>query len=354
MRWDSIAFVGETHMNVQVGSTEGLKINSIPYGLRSTLEVKALENLTLAGGVDFVDQPGQVTINFPAAPQEGQPATTDLSPVLFESTHAWASDLGLWLEARWRALPNVLVLPGLRVDQTQWKLQPTASWTADPRLAVRWTVLPPLTLKAGLGVYHQAPSFLAGDVDKVFGNPELTSQRSIQSSLGLEWTIRPGLLFTFEAFYNRLTGVVAPAPAPENLANSGLGRIWGFEIFLRQALTSRLFGWLSYSFSKSQRLDAPGDAWRPFDFDQTHVLTAILSYKLGAGWELGGRFRYATGDPMTAVVGAVKDDNTDTFIPLYGATDATRLPASWSSTSGWTRCGSSRPGLWTSTWTCRT
>ena len=326
VRWDTIALVGETHINLQVGTTEGIKFDSIPYGLRSTLEVAALKNLTLAGGVDFVDQPGQVTINLPAFAQEGQPPPTDVSPILSESTHAWASDLGLWMEARWRPLPSVLVLPGLRVDQTQWKLQPTASWTADPRLAVRWTVVPPLTLKAGLGVYHEAPSFSTGDVDRVFGNPDLTSQRSIQSSVGLEWTVRPGLLFTFETFYNRLTSVVAPAPTPENLANTGIGRIWGFEIFLRQALTSRLFGWLSYSFSKSQRLDAPGDNWRPFDFDQTHVLTAILSYKVGAGWELGGRFRYATGDPLTPVVGAVKDDNTDTFVPLYGPTNSTRLP----------------------------
>jgi TonB family protein len=326
VRWDTIALAGETHINVQVGTTEGIQVNSIPYGLRSTLEVGVLPSLTLAGGVDFVDQPGDVTVAFPAIPQEGQPPPTDFSPVLSEATHTWASDLGLWVEGRWRPFGNLLLLPGLRVDQTQWKLQPAASWTADPRLAVRWTVLPPLVLKGGLGVYHEAPSFSTGDVDKVFGNPALTSQRSIQSSVGLEWTIRPGLLFTFETYYDRLSGIVSPAPAPENLANTGIGRIWGFEVFLRQALTSRLFGWLSYSFSKSQRLDAPGDGWRPFDYDQTHVLTAILSYKLGAGWELGGRFRYATGDPLTPVVGAVKDDNTDTFVPSYGPTNSTRLP----------------------------
>ena len=326
VRWDTIGLAGETHINVQIGTTEGIKLDTIPYGLRSTLEVGVLPSLTLAGGVDFGNQPGDVAVSLPAIPQEGQPPTTDLSPILSETTHTWASDLGLWAEARWRPVPSLLLLPGVRVDQTQWKLQPTASWTADPRLAVRWTVVPPLTLKAGLGVYHEAPSFQTGAVDPVFGNPALTSQRSVQSSVGLEWTVRPGLLVTFETFYNRLSGVVSAAPAPENLANTGIGRIWGFELFVRQALTNRLFGWLSYSFSKSQRLDAPGDAWRPFDYDQTHVLTAILSYKLGAGWELGGRFRYATGDPVTPVVGAVKDDNTDTFIPSYGATNSTRLP----------------------------
>jgi hypothetical protein len=187
-------------------------------------------------------------------------------------------------------------------------------------------VVPPLTLKAAIGVYHQPPSVAGVDTDPVFGNPALISQRSLQSSIGFEWSLRPGLLLTFETFYNRLSNVVAPAPAPERLANTGIGRIWGFEVFLRQALTDRMFGWLSYSFSKSQRLDAPGDNWRLFDYDQTHVLTAILSYKLGAGWELGGRFRYATGNPRTPVVGAVKDDNTDTFVAIYGPSNSRRLP----------------------------
>jgi TonB family protein len=328
VRWDTIALLGETHINVQIGVTEGLQVHSNPYGLRSTLEVATLWNLTLAGGVDWVYQPANITVAFPQPPQEGQPIPGGpLNPTLYENSHTWASDLGLWVEARWRPIPTLVVLPGLRIDQSLFKLQPTPSWTADPRLVVRWTVLPPLVLKAGIGIYHEAPGVAGGDTDPVFGNPDLTSQRSVQSSLGLEWSVRPGLLFTFETFYNRLTSIVAPAPEPEKLANTGLGRIWGFEIFLRQALTSRIFGWLSYSFSKSQRLDAPGDAWRPFDFDQTHVLTAILSYKLGAGWEVGGRFRYATGNPVTPVVGAVKDDNTDSFVPIYGATNSARLPA---------------------------
>jgi len=327
VRWDTIALFGETHVNLEVGTTQGLQANSNPYGLRSTLEVALVPSLTLAGGVDAVYQPANVTVAFPQPPQEGQALPGGpLHPILYESTHTWASDVGLWVEARWRPIPTLLVLPGLRVDQSLFKLQPTPSWTADPRLAVRWTVAPPLVLKAAIGLYHQAPSIVGGDTDPVFGNPDLISQKSVQSSLGAEWTIRPGLLFTAEAFYNRLSDLVAPAPAPEKLANTGIGRIWGFEIFLRQALTSRLFGWLSYSFTKSQRLDAPGDQWRPFQYDQTHVLTAILSYKLGAGWEVGGRLRFASGNPYTPVVGAVKDDNTDTFVPIYGAPGSGRLP----------------------------
>jgi len=66
----------------------------------------------------------------------------------------------------------------------------------DPRLAVRWTVLPPLTLKAGIGIYHSPPSLQAGEVDATFGNPDLGSRYALQTSLGAEWNIRPDLLLS--------------------------------------------------------------------------------------------------------------------------------------------------------------
>ena len=50
-------------------------------------------------------------------------------------------------------------------------------------------------------------------------------------------------------------------------------------------------------------VDHPGLAYRLFDQDQTHVLGLLASYDLGRGFEVGGRFRYATGMPRTPVVG---------------------------------------------------
>ena len=337
VRWDTIALYGETHVNLQIGITRGIDVTVNPYGLRSTLEYALSPAVTIAGGVDWLYQVGNVNIALPEPPREGEPRPGGpLNPVLYQRVRAWQSDLGLWTEVRLRPVPSLLIIPALRIDQFQWNLQPSAEWTFDPRLTVRWTAAPRLTLKAGIGLYSEAPNIAAGETDAVFGNPALNSKQSLQTTLGVEWNITPSLLFTFETFYNRLSGVIATSsatverngvPVPERLANTGQGRIWGFETFLRQALTERIFGWLSYSFSKSQRLDRPGDAWRAFDFDQTHVLTAIVSYKLGAGWELGGRFRYATGNPRTPIVGSVKDDNTDSFIPVFGPTNSIRLPS---------------------------
>jgi hypothetical protein len=52
---------------------------------------------------------------------------------------------------------------------------------------------------------------------------------------------------------------------------------------------------------RSERQDHPDSSWRLFDYDQTHVFTALGSCDLGLGFDVGARFRYATGFPRTPV-----------------------------------------------------
>ena len=66
----------------------------------------------------------------------------------------WQSQLGLWTELRLRPAPSLLIIPGVRMDVVSIRLQRTAILTADPRLAVRWMVLPEvLTIKGGISDY---------------------------------------------------------------------------------------------------------------------------------------------------------------------------------------------------------
>jgi hypothetical protein len=92
-------------------------------------------------------------------------------------------------------------------------------------------------------------------------------------------------------------------------------------------MANRLFGWVSYTIMRSERTDGGSRAWRLFDYDQTHVFTGLASYDLGRGFELGSRFRYATGYPRTPVVGATYDARVDAYQPLFGAHNTTRVPA---------------------------
>ena len=63
---------------------------------------------------------------------------------------------------------------------------------------------------------------------------------------------------------------------------------------------------------------------RLFDYDQTHILTLVGSYKLPRNWEVSGRFRFVSGNPRTPVVGSVYDAGRDVYHPVYGEVNSDR------------------------------
>ena len=100
------------------------------------------------------------------------------------------------------------------------------------------------------------------------------------------------------------------------------------QALLRLQPWNGFFGWIAYTLSRSERQDAPGGSTRLFDYDQPHVLTAVVSKELQA-WTFGVRFRYATGLPRTPVAGAFYDAKDDLYDPVFGPQNSTRLPAFW-------------------------
>lgn len=115
------------------------------------------------------------------------------------------------------------------------------------------------------------------------------------------------------------------ADGGEATVNAGKGRIYGVEVHGKLQPTARMFGFVSYTLSRSQRNDH-GDGWRLFDYDQTHILTVASGYRLGRGWDLSGTFRLTSGNPGTPIVGSVYHANSDFYAPVYGATNSIRDP----------------------------
>jgi hypothetical protein len=196
--------------------------------------------------------------------------------------------------------------------------------TLDPRLVTRYELRPGTTLKAGAGLFSQAPEIPQSL--KGIGNPHLGPAHGQHYSAGIEqtWDV---VAASVEGFYKRLDHLVVTSTSPEvPLQSRGRGRIWGAELSLKSRLGSRGFGFVSYTYSKSRRNDY-GLYWRPFDFDQAHILTASGSYRLGYGFELGGTFRYVSGNPLTPVTGSVYDGNYDMYRPVYGQVNSAHNPA---------------------------
>jgi TonB family protein len=308
--------------------------------LRSTANWEATDRLGFSAGVDIASRRLLVSAVFRQSFlfREGEFNNQGPRPddKVFESPPALYFRLspGAWAEGRIRLLPDLTLVPGVRLDLYHYgPADPRTTWTISPRLTARWDATERLALKAGLGLYSQGAR--NGDAAYPFGNPNVLPERAWQATLGAEVRPLPGLFVSAEGFYKSLYDLIVRTDAvedvggtvrPQVLDNAGRGRVFGLELLVRKELTERFFGWIAYTLSRSDRIDRPGEARRLFDFDQTHNLTVIASYKLGGGWQLGGRLRIISGNPDTPVIGARYLANFDAYLPIYGATNSLRVP----------------------------
>jgi outer membrane receptor protein involved in Fe transport len=255
--------------------------------------------------------------------------------------------LGLapWLEARLEVGP-LTVTPGVRLEASlieTSRLLPQQGLTPpvgsdrtdvalDPRVAARLRVSSRVTFGASVGRYHQPPT--PQDLSAVFGTPALISSSALHATaLASVTPLSPadGLTIDAVGFYKQLSNLpVRTRAATPRLAaalvQDGEGRAYGLELLVRKKLSRGLFGWISYTLSRSERRYVGEPSHRLFDGDRPHVLAVVASQEVGA-WTFGARFRYASGLPQTAVVSAYQDLRGDRWEPIFGAQNASRLPA---------------------------
>jgi hypothetical protein len=179
-----------------------------------------------------------------------------------------------------------------------------------------------------VGLYHQAPS--PADLGSVFGSPLLGLSHALHVVAGTTVALVLGLTLEGTVFYRQLWALVTRnpnllPPLGQRLVQDGQGRAWGAELLVHVASSSIFSGWLSYTLSRSERRQSTSAAYRLFDDDQTHVLSAVgtVSY---ADFSLGARLRVASGMPRTPVIGAYFSSYGANYEPIFGPQNSERLP----------------------------
>jgi TonB family protein len=324
-----------------------LKVDARRLGLRAGWRRRAADWVTFSAGVDAqaVDYSLERVGSLVLPAREGDVVVFGQSPAGGVNADRWRvreASAGLYGIAEVKLGPLSLA-PGLRrepyaidgdrsfppVGDTPKSGYTRMELALEPRIQAALAVGPRLTFTAGAGIYHQPPD--PADLSSVFGNPELGLSSAWHASAGAALKLTGTLALEATGFYKYLDGLVSRSPSSTPplagaLVQDGVGRSYGGQVLLRQQLVRGFFGWVSYSWIRSERQDHAGEPWRLFDYDQTHVLSVLASYDLGAGWEVGGRFRYATGAPRTPVVGATYDARDDLYEPVFGAQNSTRIP----------------------------
>jgi TonB family protein len=340
----------ESTLVSRFGATEtALALDSMTYGLRTSWHGRMTSFITATAGLDFEGASSTATragsVTSPA--REGDPRVFGQAPSDQVNVDEWEVQSGSvapYVEADIAAFSDKLhIVPGVRVEPVLTSVNRrnpvegdnpdigvfTSEVSVQPRVSLRYAVSPRVTVKAAHGRYKQPP--MAEDLSSVFGNPTLGSASAVHWLAGAAVNITKLLALETTVFYSKSDELPVrnPISAPliaEALVGNGEGRAYGAQFLLRRELADRFFGWVAYTLLRSERLDEPGGRWRLFDYDQTHVFTALASYDLGKGFDVGARVRYSTGYPRTPVVGTYYDARRDSFEPLLGETNSIRIP----------------------------
>ncbi|MFT3925641.1 MAG: TonB-dependent receptor plug domain-containing protein [Myxococcales bacterium] len=198
----------------------------------------------------------------------------------------------------------------------------------EPRVAISLALHPALRLQARAGLHHQPPA--ASDLSAVFGTPSLGASRAMVGSMGPQAELPAGIVLRAEGFAKQLDRLARrsddPTPRVSHaLVQSGSGWSYGGALLLQRQVESGVGFLASYTLSRSTRTGTFGME-RLFDLDQTHVLSALLSYRRES-FLVSTRFRYATGNPRTSVLGSYYDSKSDSYQPSFAAQNRARVPA---------------------------
>jgi hypothetical protein len=188
--------------------------------------------------------------------------------------------------------------------------------TLSPRVALSYVLADKWTLNASVGRYYRlAPYTVLGFADNngTLVNKGADYTRSDHYVSGVEFLPTDATRITLEGFYKRYANVPVSVRDGISLANlggdfgvlgneavetAGKGKAYGFEFFAQQKLTKQFFGIISYTYFKS-RYSGSNGVFVPSAWENTHLLSTTLGYKLPRNWELGLRFRYQGGVPYT-------------------------------------------------------
>ncbi|MCA9595938.1 MAG: TonB-dependent receptor [Myxococcales bacterium] len=317
-----------------------------PITTRSELGFKVTKGFKLNAGMDFQLAPVKFTVRAPQPPRPGEPDPGPFAtrPPLEQSGTITAFRPAWYMEGEVTPTRRLRLVPGVRLDYAR------DSGHADfsPRFNARYDLVSPTegqdeasfagkrklrtTLKGGVGVFHQPPQFQ--ETDEIFGTPGIESNRAIHYSLGVEQELTRQIEVSVEGFYKDLSNLVARAPSASggfDYNNQGQGYVVGMETLIKYKPDKRFFGWLAYTLSRSVRQESPDDPEYLFQYDQTHNLIVLGSYRLGRGWEFGARFRIVSGPLTTPLISkpalpALYAADAGAYTPLQGEPFSRRLP----------------------------
>jgi outer membrane receptor protein involved in Fe transport len=296
----------------------GFKLREVVFGVREDLELEVSPRVTLRAGLDVEAEQSAFEAEIPIPTNYRNPGAGRDQVLSVETQEVtidqWSYGIGFYADSILEVTDRLQLIPGVRFELFRYFENDRLA--VDPRLTARYALRSDTSLKAGAGLYSQAPQ--PPQVTEQFGNPHLTLEHAAHLSAGVEHQILPALSIDAQLYYLRRYNLPVATDAvrveggdirPLRYVNKGNAYSYGLELILKHDVTRHFYGWLAYTLAQSKVQNEVDGDYVNAAFDQTHILTLVASYKPGRGWEIGTRFRLVSGRPETVVLGGVFDND---------------------------------------------
>ena len=311
--------------DINIGADLSLKIDAPQYVLREDVTYRLTPKHRIESGLILGLEPGRATGRFIRPPDEGE---VDYDPRFIDRLTFDESALGkrleIYLQDRYRVLPFLSVVLGLRTDYLSF----VDGLSIQPRGSLLFEISAGSQVQLSYGNYQQRPA--PPRLTQSVGNPELSNSGASHYVLEYTREISSETEIKVAGYYKNLVDLATNDDEARYL-NQGVGFAQGTEVFLRHQTGDRFLSWGSYAYGLSKRRDSPGEPYRFYDFDQTHVATLAATYSPTPTWEIGAKWQYRTGNPYTPVLGAdlTSDprNGESIYVPIYAETNSARFPA---------------------------
>ncbi len=245
-----------------------------------------------------------------------------------------------YIQNNFKLSEAIAVQPGIRFDYYDIMKK----FYAAPRISAAYAVDNVTTLRGVWGIYYQSFGYeKLRDANKIFDfdrryTEALKAEKSSHYVLSIERWLNNKWLAKFETYFKNFGNLiesktvsgtaysVTPKPGmdlrflsgwndPVRVIedstttipiNASKGNAYGFELLIEKKNIygdDRLSGWISYALAYAERLIDGRTI--PFRFDQRHTANLVLNYRINSWLELGARFQYGTGFPLTEAIGIV-------------------------------------------------
>jgi len=280
------------------------------YGAKFNVEYLFKDNHYIKAGIDFIyhrfspinlssiDKLDTLTIN---------------RSIIFKNLEGAA-----FVEDEFTILDKLSSNIGLRLSGTS--LNPGININLEPRLSLKYDLPMHYSFKCGVSKINQYINWAIGAQTTlpfdiwVPATKDMPGQSAWHFGFGIDKTFtKSNIDFSFELYLKKMSGLVelneglsslvlfaTNNSLSEIVANNGIGKSYGAEIFLHKKI-GNFNGWLSYSLSWNNRKfeNLNNGKWYPHVFDRRHEIALVANYTINTKWNFSANWVYNSGNRVT-------------------------------------------------------